>query len=89
MTKREIASILAKEKQLSVMEATNIIDTLLDILKNAIKRKQSIFLRGFGTFAIKKQGQKIGQDIRLRQPITIAARTKVKFIPSKDLKILK
>lgn len=85
MTKKEIISELAERTGLSTSAATKMAETYIDIIKDAFAEGEPVYLRGFGSFALKKRKATKGRDISKGTPVVIPERTVIKFIPSPSL----
>ncbi len=68
---------------LSFAQAQEIVDAILDIIKERLRRGEKVLLSGFGCFRVVERKARRGADPRSGRPITIAARKAVKFSPSK------
>ena len=52
-------------------------------IKNTMSSGQNVYLRGFGSFIIKKRAEKIGRNISMKQPVVIPAHYIPSFKPAK------
>lgn len=86
MTKHELASKLAEEKGINKSAAIKAVEGMMEIMSGTFARKESVFLRGFGTFKIVMRKGKTARDITKGQPIVVPARYAVKFVPCNNLK---
>lgn len=88
MTKKEIAEQLAKRSGLQYSQTLPLTDMLIDIFKDAFANGENIYLRGFGTFAIRTRKERIGRDL-YRDMLTCIVPEKriVKFSQSPSLKV--
>ena len=69
-------------------EAIAAVETVLETIKKALKKKEAVTISGFGTFNIKRTKARMGRNPRNGEAIKISARNKVSFKASKDLKTL-
>lgn len=58
----------------------------LKITEHALVRGEQVNLWQFGTFEVRSYGERAALSPRTQQPITIAARKRIAFKPSKHLK---
>ncbi len=65
-----------------------VVDTVLDSLKETIKKEKVVQLVGFGSFTVRRRKERKGRNPKTGQPITIKAKNTVSFKPSKELKNL-
>ena len=76
MTKAEIISEVAMATGLSKREVTAVVEAFMESVKNHLLKKESVFLRGFGSFIIKHRAAKTAR---------IAAHDLPSFKPAKSL----
>lgn len=72
----------------SKKEAKEIVETLLDSIKKALKKKDPVAISGFGTFKVKQTKARTGRNPKTGETIKIPAKKKVAFRASKDLKAI-
>lgn len=85
MTKAEIISEVAMATGLSKREVTAVVEAFMESVKNHLLKKESVFLRGFGSFIIKHRAAKTARNISKNTTITIAAHDLPSFKPAKSL----
>lgn len=85
MTKAEIISEVAMATGLSKREVTAVVEDFMESVKNHLLKKESVFLRGFGSFIIKHRAAKTARNISKNTTITIAAHDLPSFKPAKSL----
>lgn len=85
MTKAEIISEVAIATGLSKREVTAVVEAFMESVKNHLLKKESVFLRGFGSFIIKHRAAKTARNISKNTTITIAAHDLPSFKPAKSL----
>ena len=74
-----------------ISEDTNIakVDVLVTLehffkeVKSALERGENVYIRGFGSFVLKKRAKKIGRHIKENRPIVIPEHFIPSFKPSK------
>ena len=88
MTKADIVKKLYERnyKWLSRNEASDMVELLIDTLKENLAEGEMIKIAGFGTFTVRKKGERIGRNPRTREEVTIAPRKVVTFKASSQLK---
>lgn len=84
MTKAYIVqSILSKStQQKSDVEA--IINTLMEVIKTSMEEGDNIYLRGFGTFYIKRRAKKTARNIKANTSMEIPAHNIPAFRPATE-----
>lgn len=68
MTKAEIISEVAMATGLSKREVTAVVEAFMESVKNHLLKKESVFLRGFGSFIIKHRAAKTARNISKTPP---------------------
>ena len=58
MTKADIVNAIASETNIDKSQVSKSVEAFMDILKNALGNGENVYLRGFGTFEIKKRAEK-------------------------------
>jgi len=82
-----IKQLKSKHPKLNKPQLEIIIDTFFQSIEDSLKEKKSVFLRGFGTFFIKKIKEKYSaRDPRNGKLIYVPKRNKVRFRTSKKFK---
>mgnify|MGYP003334354824 CR=1 FL=1 len=61
---------------------------LLDAIKDALKEKRNIEVRGFGTFKIRQRKTRMARNPRTGAPVEVSARPVPVFKPSKELRAM-
>ncbi|KAK3582355.1 hypothetical protein CHS0354_023898 [Potamilus streckersoni] len=88
MSKSDLIEKIAEKSNITKSAATEIVNTILASLNEALKNSEDVSLVGFGTFSVQKREERMGRDPKTGSPITIAARNVVKFKPASGLKSL-
>ncbi len=87
MTKAELVERMAKDAEISKAAATKALNSFVDSVKKALKKKDGkLTLVGFGTFAKVRRKARTGVNPATGKKIKIKARNAVKFKPGKGLK---
>ena len=84
LTKLEISKFLGKKIGLSNKVSMSLIDCLIQILVNDIK-KNDLSLKNVGTFRLIKKKARMGRNPKTKENFPILPRNSVSFIPSKSL----
>jgi len=71
---------------LTKKEAAEAIEIFLSVIKNTLKKRNKIFLSGFGTFSIVKRKARKGRNPKTGESVKIAAKFTPKFKPAKAFK---
>lgn len=84
MTKAEIINRIAKETGIDRTTVRVIVEAFIDDLKDTMSQGENIYLRGFGTFKVKKKAQKVARNISKNTAIVIPEHYAPAFKPSKS-----
>ena len=87
MTKADLVDKAAKEAKISKVAAATAINSFMDGITKALKKKGGkVTLVGFGTFSKVRRKARKGRNPQTGAPIKIKATNVVKFRPGKKLK---
>jgi integration host factor subunit beta len=86
MNKSELIEALADKMQLPVREAASITNTIIDTMSDALANGDSIEIRGFGSFVVKKYDSYTGRNPKTGQKIKVAPKKLPFFKVGKDLR---
>ncbi len=85
MTKADLAAEVA-EIGMTKKQASEAVDTVIDSIKGALAKGESVRLVGFGTFSVKKRKARIGRNPRTGEELKIKAKKVPVFSAGKGLK---
>jgi DNA-binding protein HU-beta len=83
MTKAEIVSKIVEKTGLEKKEVLATVETFMDEVKASLESNENVYLRGFGSFIIKKRAEKTGRNISKNTTIKIPAHNIPAFKPAK------
>jgi nucleoid DNA-binding protein len=86
LTKKELVEIVAKKANLTNKAARDAVQTMLNTIRDSMKRGEKVVLTGFGTFSIRSRQQRVGRNPKTGDKITLAARKAPGFTAGKTLK---
>lgn len=86
MTKAEIAKIVHERVGLSKKESGQIVEGVLDVIRNSLEQGEDVKLSGFGHFVVRKKHARRGRNPKTGDDITIESRSVVTFRASQLLK---
>jgi DNA-binding protein HU-beta len=87
MTKAELIEKMAKEAAISKVAAGKALDSFVDGVTKAMKKKDGkVTLVGFGTFQKSRRKARKGRNPQTGEMLKIKARNVVKFKPGKKLR---
>ena len=73
MTKADVVAEVANKTGVDRSAVLVVVDSFMNTVKNSLLRKESVYLRGFGSFIIKERAQKTGRNIAKNTTIVIPA----------------
>ena len=83
MTKAEIVNEIAQQTGIDKQTIMKTVEAFMVTVKDALANDEEVFLRGFGSFIIKKRAQKTGRDISKNTSIIIPEHNIPAFKPVK------
>ena len=84
MTKADIVSEIAKSTGVEKVQVQAIVEAFMDSIKTSLTNKNNVYLRGFGSFIVKKRAKKVARNISKNTPITIPEHNIPAFKPAKS-----
>ena len=84
MTKADIVNEIAKSTGIEKVQVREIVESFMDSIKSSMVGGNNVYLRGFGSFIIKRRAQKVARNISKNTTITIPAHNIPAFKPSKS-----
>ena len=85
MTKQQLIEKVAAKTELKKAEAEVAVDSVLELIAEALRSNERVDLRGFGSFVVKDRKERQGRNPRTGETITIAAKRDASFKPGKEL----
>ena len=86
MTKAEIIERIANGSRFTKPESTDLVESLLSIIKDTLASGEALKVSGFGNFVVKEKSDRRGRNPFTGEDITIDARKILTFKPSAVLK---
>ena len=83
MTKAEVVNEIAKKTGAEKAEILNTIEAFMETVKEALAEEENVYLRGFGSFIVKKRAQKTARNISKNTTIIIPEHNIPAFKPAK------
>ncbi|MBQ5594340.1 MAG: integration host factor subunit beta [Alistipes sp.] len=84
MTKADIVNEIAKSTGVEKVQVQAIVEAFMDSVKGAMIKGENVYLRGFGSFIIKKRAEKVARNISKNTTITIPEHNIPAFKPAKS-----
>lgn len=86
LTKRDIVNSIYMQLGFSKKILDMILDDLLKIIINDLKKNKKVKISNFGTFIIRHKKERLGRNPKTKEIKKISARNVVLFKPSKEFK---
>lgn len=83
MTKAEIVANISNKLGLEKNETQKVVEYFMDEVKGSLESGENVYLRGFGSFIVKKRAEKTGRNISKGTSIIIPAHHVPAFKPAK------
>ncbi len=86
MNKQEVINKVAEKAGVTKKDAALVVNAFIDVIKEALAKKNAVRLIGFGTFDIRKRAARKGRNPRTKKEINIPERIVPVFRPSSTMK---
>jgi DNA-binding protein HU-beta len=83
MTKAEIVANIAEKSGMEKADVLRVVEDLMIEVKSALEGGTNVYLRGFGSFIVKRRAEKTGRNITKNTTIKIPAHNIPAFKPAK------
>ncbi len=83
MTKADIVAQIAQQTGVEKAVAMTVVEAFMETVKDSMVAGNEVFLRGFGSFIIKKRAKKVARNISKNTTIVIPAHSVPAFKPAK------
>lgn len=84
MTKADIVNEIAKSTGVEKATVLNVVEAMMETIKASLVKEENVYLRGFGSFVVKKRAQKTARNISKNTTIIIPAHNIPSFKPAKS-----
>ena len=84
MTKADIVNEISKDLGLEKRLVLEVVEAFMDNVRNSLIENNNVYLRGFGSFIIKKRATKVARNISKNTTITIPEHNIPAFKPAKS-----
>lgn len=78
MTKADIVSEISEKTGIEKIVVQTTVEAFMKSIRTSMTEGKNVYLRGFGTFLVKKRAEKLGRNISKNTTVVIPAH----FIPS-------
>lgn len=87
MTKADIVNEISKNTGIDKNSVLSTIEAFMEVVKDSLSKDENIYLRGFGSFIVKKRAQKTARNISKNTTIIIPEHKIPAFKPAKTFTI--
>ncbi|MGD1845683.1 MAG: HU family DNA-binding protein [Salibacteraceae bacterium] len=84
MTKADIVTEISEQTGIEKVQVQVTVEAFMKSVRNSLSRGDNVYLRGFGSFVVKKRAKKTGRNISKNTTIIIPAHYIPAFKPSKS-----
>lgn len=84
MTKAEVIAEISQKTGVDKSDVSVTLEAFFKVVKNSLIEGENIYIRGFGSFIVKKRAQKVARIISKNKSIVIPAHYIPSFKPSKS-----
>ena len=83
MTKADIVNEITKNTGIDKVTVLTTLEAFMDTVKDSLSKEENVYLRGFGSFVVKKRAQKTARNISKNTTIIIPEHNIPAFKPAK------
>ncbi len=83
MTKADLVNEIAKQTGIEKVAVKKTVESFMENIKDALKNEKNVYLRGFGSFIVKKRAEKTARNISKNTTIIIPEHFIPAFKPAK------
>ena len=83
MTKADIVNEISKNTGIEKITVQKTVEAFMEVIKDSLTKEKNVYLRGFGSFIVKKRAQKTARNISKNTTIIIPAHSIPAFKPAK------
>jgi DNA-binding protein HU-beta len=84
MTKADIVNKISGKTGIEKLAVQTTVEEFMKTVRRSLENGENVYLRGFGSFVVKKRAQKTGRNISKNTTIIIPAHNIPSFKPSKS-----
>jgi DNA-binding protein HU-beta len=83
MTKADLVSEISEKTGIEKVTVQVTVEAFMKSIKASLEKEKNVYLRGFGSFVVKKRAEKTGRNISKNTTIIIPAHNVPSFKPAK------
>jgi integration host factor subunit alpha len=86
LTRMDLSEAVFREVGLSRNESSDLVETVLGTMSEALARGETVKISSFGTFSVRDKAQRIGRNPKTGEEVPILPRRVLSFRPSHLMK---
>ena len=86
ITRADVAEAIYEEVGISRKDSGDILDMMIDEIKNELVKGNDVKLSSFGTFSLRRKNPRVGRNPKTGVEANISARTVISFKPSQNMR---
>jgi len=79
LTKLDIVDAIYNQLDLPKSRSSNVVDSLLEIIKKTLENGEDVLISGFGKFCVKEKGKRRGRNPQTGEDLLLDARRVITF----------
>ncbi len=87
MTKADIVSEIWKNTGIEKVASQKIVEAMMDSIKSSVAKGDNVYMRGFGSFIVKKRAKKTARNITKNTTVVIPEHFIPAFKPAKTFMV--
>ena len=87
MTKADIVNEISKKTGTDKQTVLNTIEAFMETVKESLTQEENVYLRGFGSFIVKKRAQKTARNISKNTTLIVPEHNIPAFKPAKEFAV--
>ena len=84
MTKADLVHEISRDTGVDKQTVLAVVESMKDVIKKSLASGEPVFLRGFGSFIVKKRAAKTARNISKNTTIVIPEHNAPSFKPAKE-----
>ncbi len=86
MTKAEIVTEITRQTGVEKAAVLNVVEKLMEVIKDSLANGENVYLRGFGSFTVKKRAAKTARNIGKNTTLIVPEHNIPAFKPANSFK---
>ena len=83
MTKADIVNEISKNTGIEKVTVQKTVEAFMETVKDSLVKEKNVYLRGFGSFIVKKRAKKTARNISKTQPLSSLSTSSHRLNPQK------